>query len=174
VGILISYIVAQAEERAEGRVASDVYRVYITSWGPWLMVPIAVIVFFICERSLTVRDGSTLVTASCTLSCIQRIWMTRGNVAAFGTVANITAVAETTASTSFSRYVHIHMLGFYGVAGGTPGWNADHHSQTIGQFGDTATIRLSGCLGCDAGPSDATNSERCIAATLPLPYSRIR
>ncbi len=35
--------------------ASDVYRVYITSWGPWLMVPIAVIVFFICERSLTVR-----------------------------------------------------------------------------------------------------------------------
>ena len=54
-----AYTAAQAEERAKGRVATDVYRVYITSWGPWLMVPAAVVVFFICERSLTVRPRHT-------------------------------------------------------------------------------------------------------------------
>ena len=49
---------AQAEERAEGRVATDVYRAYITSWGPWLLVPAAVVLFFIFERGLTVCTDS--------------------------------------------------------------------------------------------------------------------
>ena len=47
---------AQAEERAEGRVAQQVYMAYIRSWGPWLLLPVLMTSCFGAERGLTVSS----------------------------------------------------------------------------------------------------------------------
>ena len=43
------------EERAEGQVARGVYLAYIRSWGPALLLPVAMLLFFSFERGLQVR-----------------------------------------------------------------------------------------------------------------------
>ena len=45
----------QVEERAEGQVARSVYLAYIRSWGPALLLPVAMLLFFSFERGLQVR-----------------------------------------------------------------------------------------------------------------------
>jgi len=56
--------IVKAEERARGRIKTEVYSAYLWAWGPMLLLPISLILFALMERGLQVGQSAWLAVWS--------------------------------------------------------------------------------------------------------------